>query len=108
MFIKLPLLSLRILDGHEFCVSTDSIAECALCQAIISTIDNLLADPRVDHQIEDVVSRVCNYLPGAKQGKVRITSTFNFIMNVNLFPQLRLCRIHNCVEKLQCSSRVYF
>lgn len=47
----------------------DSIAECALCQAIISAVDTMLTDPKVDQKIEDVVGKACKLLPASKQGK---------------------------------------
>ncbi|XP_011300553.1 proactivator polypeptide [Fopius arisanus] len=47
----------------------DSIAECALCQAIISSIDSMLVNPEIDQKIEDIVGKVCTLLPGSKQGK---------------------------------------
>ncbi|XP_012259045.2 prosaposin [Athalia rosae] len=46
-----------------------SVAECALCQSIISTIDKELVDPKIDHKIEMVVSKVCKFLPSSKQDK---------------------------------------
>ena len=49
----------------------ESVAECALCQAVVSTVDKLLDDPKVNENIEEVVSKVCKFLPASKQGKVR-------------------------------------
>lgn len=47
----------------------DSIAECALCQAIVSSIDTILVNPKVDKKIEEVVGKSCKLLPATKQGK---------------------------------------
>lgn len=47
----------------------DSIGECALCQALISSIDTALTDPQVDHEIEEVVASACKYIAPSKQGK---------------------------------------
>ncbi|XP_015590045.1 prosaposin [Cephus cinctus] len=47
----------------------ESVAECALCQAIISAIDKLLANPTIDNDIEQAVAKVCKYLPASKQSK---------------------------------------
>ncbi|XP_011875606.1 PREDICTED: proactivator polypeptide isoform X2 [Vollenhovia emeryi] len=47
----------------------DSVFECALCRAIISQIDKLLGDSKVDAEIEEVVAKVCKYLPTDKQDK---------------------------------------
>lgn len=51
-------------------VPTESVAECALCRAIISQIDKLLGNSKVDAEIEEVVTKVCKYLPANKQDKV--------------------------------------
>ncbi|EGI61549.1 PREDICTED: proactivator polypeptide-like [Acromyrmex echinatior] len=45
----------------------ESITECALCRAIISQIDKLLGDSKVDAEIEEIVKKVCKYLPTDKQ-----------------------------------------
>ncbi|XP_033224393.1 prosaposin [Belonocnema kinseyi] len=47
----------------------ESVAECALCQTVVSTIDKLLGDPKVDNNIEEIVSKVCKFLPASKQSK---------------------------------------
>lgn len=47
----------------------DSIAECALCQAIISEVDRMSTDPKVDAKIEAIVGKACRLLPASKQGK---------------------------------------
>lgn len=44
--------------------------ECALCQLVISVIDKLLDNPKVDSDIEEVVSKICKYMPANKQNKV--------------------------------------
>lgn len=51
-------------------ISIESISECALCRAIISHIDKLLNDSKVDAEIEEVVKKVCKYLPADKQDEV--------------------------------------
>lgn len=62
MYVKIYILA-------QF-VSTESVAECALCRAIISQIDKLLGNPKVDAEIEEVVEKVCKYLPANKRDKV--------------------------------------
>ncbi|KMQ91333.1 proactivator polypeptide, partial [Lasius niger] len=47
----------------------ESVAECALCRAIISQIDKLLGNPKVDAEIEEIVEKVCKYLPADKKDK---------------------------------------
>lgn len=47
----------------------ESLAECALCEVAISTIDKLLTNPKLDEHIEEIVSKVCKYLPASKQDK---------------------------------------
>lgn len=59
-------------------VSTESVAECALCRAIISQIDKLLGNPKVDAEIEEIVKKVCKYLPADKKDKVLF---YNFSRN---------------------------
>ncbi|KAK0170999.1 hypothetical protein PV328_008770 [Microctonus aethiopoides] len=41
----------------------NSVAECALCEAIISGIESVLTNPTVDKKIEKVVAGACNYVP---------------------------------------------
>lgn len=47
----------------------NSIDECALCQAMISSIDTALTNPKVDHVIEEIVGDACKYIAPSKQGK---------------------------------------
>lgn len=57
------------------CVSldhADSVTECALCRAIITQIDKLLGNAKTDAEIEEVVKKVCKYLPAEKQNEVTI------------------------------------
>lgn len=51
-------------------VSIESVAECALCRAIVSQIDKLLNKSKVDVEIEEIVKKVCKYLPEDQQDKV--------------------------------------
>lgn len=51
-----------------------SVAECALCQTIVSTLEKALGNPKVDAEIEEIVSKVCKYLPASQQNKVYETS----------------------------------
>ncbi|XP_057325757.1 prosaposin [Microplitis mediator] len=47
----------------------ESVSECALCQAIISSVDNLLTNPKVDDRIEEVINSACDYIPPSKHDK---------------------------------------
>lgn len=47
----------------------ESVSECALCRAIISQIDKLLSGSKVDAEIEEVIKKVCKYLPTNEQDK---------------------------------------
>lgn len=51
-------------------ISTESIEECALCRAVISQIDKLLGNPKIDDEIEDVVGKVCKFIPAEQYEKV--------------------------------------
>lgn len=57
---------------------TESVMECALCRAVISEIDKLLGDPKIDGEIEAVVEKVCKYLPPSKQDQVIFYYPINF------------------------------
>ncbi|KAG7213045.1 hypothetical protein KM043_002376 [Ampulex compressa] len=46
-----------------------SIAECALCQMVISTLDKILKNPKVESDIEKAVFTVCDYVPASKHDK---------------------------------------
>lgn len=48
-----------------------NVVECGLCKSVISVIENLLADPKVDDSIKNVVSKACKHLPAKLQNKVR-------------------------------------
>lgn len=63
------------------------MSECALCRAIISQIDKLLGDSKVDAEIEDVVKKVCKYLPTNKQDTVisDYFTIFFFLRRTNKF-----------------------
>lgn len=56
----------------------ESVTECALCQAIISQIDKLLDNSKNDTEIEEVVKKVCEYLPTDKQNEVIFYFTIFF------------------------------
>ncbi|KAG8037667.1 hypothetical protein G9C98_005878 [Cotesia typhae] len=47
----------------------ESVSECALCQAILSSVDNLLTNPKFDDRIEEVINSACNYIPPGKHDK---------------------------------------
>ncbi|XP_058789461.1 uncharacterized protein LOC131663220 isoform X2 [Phymastichus coffea] len=48
---------------------TTRIRECALCQVIVTNIEKLLVDPKTDEHIEEVMAKICKYLPENEQGK---------------------------------------
>lgn len=47
----------------------ESVAECALCQAVVTTIEKLLVDEKTDEHIQEVMTKVCEYMPEKDQGK---------------------------------------
>lgn len=57
---------------YNVCKFLEFVAECAMCQAIVTNIEKLLVDPKTGENIEEVVTKVCKYLPTTEQGKVSI------------------------------------
>lgn len=85
----------------------ESIAECALCQGVISTVNSLLANVKVDQEIEEVVSQVCKYIAPAKRGKC--------VMMMEVYEQsiINIIREHGdrtkiCNRLALCSAGDYF
>ncbi|XP_043672943.1 prosaposin [Vespula pensylvanica] len=75
----------------------ESMEECALCQLVISTIDKLLDNPNVDSDIEEVVSKICKYMPANKQNKC--------VMMMEIYEQsiINIIKSHGDVKKI-CSK----
>ncbi|XP_012523993.1 prosaposin [Monomorium pharaonis] len=85
----------------------ESISECALCRSIISQIDKLLGNSRVDAEIEEVVKKVCKYLPGNNQ------ETCNKMVDIYGPSIINMLKTHMDSEKMcskiaLCSSNDYF
>lgn len=85
----------------------ESIAECALCRAIISEIDKLLGNSKVDAEIEEIVKKVCKYLPANQQDKCTAV--------IDIYGQSIINMIRNdvnselmCEKIALCSSNDYF
>lgn len=85
----------------------DSIAECALCQGVISTIDNLLSNTKVDQEIEEVVSRVCKYIAPAKRGKCVMMMEVYEQSIINILRE-KTDRMKICSKLALCSTTDYF
>ncbi|XP_054003194.1 uncharacterized protein LOC128889529 isoform X2 [Hylaeus anthracinus] len=60
------LSGLCVLYEEEF---KASVVECATCKGVISVINELLANPKVDDTIINVVSKACKHVPASKQSK---------------------------------------
>ncbi|XP_011161385.1 prosaposin isoform X1 [Solenopsis invicta] len=85
----------------------ESISECALCRTIISQIDKLLGDSRVDAEIEEVVKKVCKYVPANKQDMC------NEMVDIYGQSIINMLKAHMDSEKMckkiaLCSSNDYF
>lgn len=85
----------------------DSVAECALCRAIISQIDKLLDNSKVDIEIEEIIQKVCKYLPADQQDKC------NAMVEIYGPSIINMLRNHVASEKMcdkmaLCSSNDYF
>ncbi|XP_072743485.1 uncharacterized protein Sap-r [Anoplolepis gracilipes] len=85
----------------------ESVAECALCRAIISEIDKLLGNSKVDAEIEEVVKKVCKYLPADKRDKC---TTMVDIYGPSIINMLRdhVDSEKMCKKMALCSSNDYF
>lgn len=72
----------------------ESVEECALCQLVMSTIVKFLDNPTVDNDIEEVVSKVCKYLPASKQNKC--------VMMIEIYQQsiINIIESHGDVKKI--------
>lgn len=84
----------------------ESVAECALCQAVISMLDKLLDDPKVDADIEDAVSKVCKYMPASKQNKCSLMIKVYGQSIINLFKDHADSKTI-CSKIALCSSNDY-
>lgn len=85
----------------------ESITECALCRAIISQIDKLLGDSKVEAEIEEVVKKVCKYLPASKQ------EMCNKMVDIYGWSIINMIKAHvdsekMCTKMALCSSSDYF
>ncbi|XP_070518678.1 prosaposin [Cardiocondyla obscurior] len=85
----------------------DSISECALCRSIISHIDKILGDSRVDADIEEAIQKVCKYLPTDKQDEC------NKMVGIYGPSIINMLKAHMDIEEMctkmaLCSSSDYF
>lgn len=71
----------------------ESISECALCRVIISQIDKLLGDSKVDAEIEEVVKKVCKYLSANKQNEVIFYFMNFFNEKLNFKLKFKTCAV---------------
>ncbi|XP_020280351.1 prosaposin [Pseudomyrmex gracilis] len=85
----------------------ESVTECALCRAIITQVDKLLYNSKTDAEIEEVVKKVCKYLPSEKQPEC------NKMIDIYGQSIINMLRAHMDSEKMcekmaLCSSNDYF
>lgn len=50
----------------------ESVSGCALCQTVITTVEDMLEDPKNEHKVDEILDKVCNYVPRSVHEKVRI------------------------------------
>lgn len=65
-------IGLKIIIYFNDCKILEFVAECAMCQALVTNIEKLLVDPKADENIEEVMKKVCKYLPQMEQNKVSL------------------------------------
>lgn len=85
----------------------ESVAECALCRAIISQIDKLLGNSKVDAEIEEVVTKVCKYLPANKQDKCKAVIDIYGPSIINMIRD-HVNSEKMCEKMALCSTNDYF
>ncbi|XP_070151642.1 prosaposin [Polyergus mexicanus] len=85
----------------------ESVAECALCRAIISLTDKLLGNPKVDAEIEKVVEKVCKYLPANKRDKCNVVIEIYGPSIINML-RMHINSEKMCSKMALCSSNDYF
>ncbi|XP_050459796.1 prosaposin isoform X1 [Cataglyphis hispanica] len=85
----------------------ESVAECALCRAIISEIDKLLGNSKVDAEIEKVVEKVCKYLPANKRDKCNALIEIYGPSIINMLRK-QINSEKMCSKMALCSSNDYF
>ncbi|XP_046741352.1 prosaposin isoform X2 [Diprion similis] len=104
------------LCGQQIEQMQESVAECALCQSVISAIEKELKDPEVDHDIEIIVSKVCKYIPSGKQSKCEsmievygrsiINLLLSFVDTKTICTKLALCSDRDYLAMSAASSRL--
>jgi saposin len=47
------------------------IFECAICETLVYAMEKILANPKVDHNVEHVLEKACRALPHKDQSKVK-------------------------------------
>ncbi|KAL6260537.1 hypothetical protein P5V15_008060 [Pogonomyrmex californicus] len=85
----------------------ESVSECALCRAIISHIDKILGDRRVDAEIEEAVKKVCKYLPLDKRDKCNKMVEIYGPSIINMLKD-HVDSEKMCSKMALCSSNDYF
>lgn len=85
----------------------DSVAECALCRAIISQIDKLLDNSKVDAEIEEIIQKVCKYLPADQQDKCNAMVEIYGPSIINMLKN-HVASEKMCDKMALCSSNDYF
>lgn len=49
----------------------ESVAECVICEELVSIVHQMLKNPNVDHDIEHLMKKACSALPNKSEKQVR-------------------------------------
>lgn len=86
------------------------IFECAICESLVYAMEKILANPRVDHDVDHVLKKACRALPKESQKKCRDiideygATIYNLI--VHLSDKGLICReVGLCANRVQRVSR---
>lgn len=85
----------------------ESVAECALCEAVASTIDKSLTDSNVNHDVEEVVSKICKQIAANKQRKCTMMMEIYEPSIINVLKSTGSAK-RICSKLALCAPRDYY
>lgn len=54
------------------------ILECPICQLTVEAMEKILANPKIDHDVEHVLEKTCRGVPSQYRNKVRFKNSFAY------------------------------
>jgi saposin len=86
------------------------IFECAICETLVYAMEKILANPKVDHNVEHVLEKACRALPHKDQSKcIEITKKYGvtiYNLIIHLADKGLVCReIGLCANKVARPNR---